>query len=176
MLPGGILALDLASNTGWAFATPAACAAWPALPQEPGPIEGVSYGSVRFHQNNLFEVYGAWLSRMLGGDQLGPVYAVLREAPLPKHLSRRSAEVAFGFSSRTEEVCRNFRVDEYEKATSSLRKHFTGSGKGGVIGKRRTLERCRQRGWDPKDLDASDALMVLDWAVFCLANPGERAA
>ena len=59
-------------------------------------------------------------------------------------------------------------------AVSTVRKHFIGRGNlPGDVGKREVRKRCEQLGWEPANLDQSDAAAVWDWGVAQM-NPTQR--
>lgn len=159
-----ILTLDLSTTTGWALAEPPAVAAWPqSVPGIKGPIEGVSYGIMSFKSvyataGSRFSAFSDWLCNMLTDQVPG---LVVFEAPvIGRGLS--ASRLAAGMASIVELMCWRREIAHYEVSPQTVKKHFAGSGR---AQKRDVIEACRQRGWDPQDDNAADALALLDYAV-----------
>lgn len=75
----------------------------------------------------------------------------------------------------TEVVAQDLNLDCTEENVETITTHFLGKGKGvprrGDERKRATVARCVERGWDPGDHNAADALALLDLALS-LKSPG----
>lgn len=168
---GGILALDLATVTGWAYADPAAIAAWArtvieanGTARQPGLISGEESFRSPSRGAMLARHYG-WLSDMI------TVYAprlIVAEAPLPGgQPSLDNARIAFGLAAQTESVAARHRIGCRDAQISTVRKHFTGKGKYPTTSaaKAATIDACRLRGWAVRGNNEADALAVLDWAI-----------
>ena len=178
MRKGSILALDLAETTGWAIASEEAVANWPLsfgeLLKGAGPIEGVRYGSQRFssvtgRHGVVYLSCARWLRDMI--DFHRPCI-IFMEAPLPQHKSASSARRALGLSAVAEITAEEKGVDIFEEHVSTVRKHFAGSGH---AKKPDIIARCIDRGWNPQDNNASDALALLDHGI-CLVRRPRKAA
>lgn len=172
-MSGGILALDLARVTGWAHAPERACRDWPAL----GALgrdrtAGVEYGShaictTGMSHGLLYSRFEKWLMDRL--FEIAPA-VVIFEAPLPtvgrgKGHGSEAARRSLGLAAWVDGVCYRQGVACYEEHAATVRKHFCGNGR---ATKDMVLESCRQRGWEPADLDAADALALLDYTVHRL--------
>ena len=148
-----ILALDLATATGWAL-----WASW-------GEVE---YGTVRLPKTGedvgrFLLAFEGWLAPRLTEWK---VELVVFEMPiLPQPTQMATLRKLYGLAGVTEMVAIRAGVDVCEKNLSTIRKHFIGCGTGPrEVMKRLTVEECRRRGWDPEDDNAADALALLDLA------------
>ena len=162
-----ILALDLATTTGWAIATPLAVAAWPVgVMGAKGPIDGVTYGSITFGGKGracLFLEFSRWLDRLIerGGIGLAAIEAPVHARTMP------AMRIAGGLAAISEMICAFRSINSLEVPPTTVKKHFTGSG---AATKPQMMAACDARGWLPPDNNAGDALAVLDWAVHSLGN------
>lgn len=168
---GGILALDLATVTGWAYADPAAIAAWArtvieanGTARQPGLLSGEESFKSPSRGAMLARHYG-WLCDMI------TVYAprlIVAEAPLPGgQADLNNARVAFGLAAQTESVSARHRIGCRDAQISTVRKHFTGKGRysSTSAAKAATIDACRLRGWAVRGNNEADALAVLDWVI-----------
>jgi Holliday junction resolvasome RuvABC endonuclease subunit len=172
-MAGGILALDLATRTGWAFAGPAALESWPGSEIEAAamPTVSVVYGSYRMPKTGpdvgwFLDSFHNWLT---GDLEVHQPEMVVFEAPWvgPK-THQDTARKLMCLAGHCEFVCRRMAIQYREANNATVRKHFLGTGRGD----RRTLKRlameaCRRRGWDPENDDEADALGLLDYAAAC---------
>ncbi len=162
-----VLALDMATTTGWAIATPTAVAAWPiGLLGAKGPIDGVTYGSVKFGGNGrglLFLDFSRWLDRLVVSAGVG-FTAV--EAPVQAR-TMAAMRIAGGLAAVTEMICAFRGVKSADVAPTTVKKHFSGTG---TAKKQQIMAVCDARGWLPQDNNAGDALAVLDWAIHSFGN------
>lgn len=163
--PGGVIALDLATVTGWAVWRPAG---------------SVAYGSRRLGRAGdadgaFFAGYHSWLADMITVEQPA---AIVFEAPwVGPDTHQQTARRLMGLAVVTELVAHLREIPRVREVNvASVRKHFVGNGRGERAAmKRAVIEGCRQRGWDPKDDNAADALAVLDFALHCFRVPGAPA-
>ena len=151
-----ILALDLATVTGWAK--------W--------RKHVTSFGTVTFGGRGTLFVrvltsYRDWLAAQIkeGGFQ-----AVIFESPyVGPRTHQATARVLLGLAAVTELVCNDHGVRCMEANNASVLKHWTGRGGGKRKDKKaRTLAACNERGFHPRDDDEADALALLDYAAHCL--------
>lgn len=178
---GGILALDLATTTGFSYASPAAIEAWAGTPLEAHGrrLEGVVYGSHRLPKTGedvgwFLDAFDLWLHDMITG--LGPATCVFEAPWIGPQTSQDTARKLMNLAGHTELVCRRARLKYRECNNASVRKHFIGQGRGARADlKRQTIAMCRLRGWDPADDNAADGLALLDYSIACLA-PKRRVA
>jgi Holliday junction resolvasome RuvABC endonuclease subunit len=159
--PQGILSLDLASSTGWAYSFPG---------DEP------QYGSCRFAPP------GCEVGRfaMLGADWLDAQLAVHRprivvyEAPIlvGAKTTPETVEKLMGLVFRLKELCYRRDIPVGKKYDSStVCKWFTGRGRYGDRAEKKAavMRACVALGWKPDDDDAGDALALLCYATSILA-------
>jgi hypothetical protein len=155
-----ILALDLASNTGWAF----------------GILGSVqpTFGSVRFGQAesshtarfaNCLEWTSAFLKRQ---PETG---LVVFEAPLHFGLRRGKSnagndELAFGLAAIVQAVAYLRGVHDVRQArTIDVRRFFLGYNPKRTVAKRETIGRCHTLGLEVEDDNQADA--VATWFYQC---------
>lgn len=169
-MAGGILALDIARQLGWAAATVDACRAWPRTQLEVRGHDwsGVRSGSVALAQpaathGRLYAAFADWL-----GDAI-TVHApniVVFEAPLPRQSKgAEAARRSLGLAAIADLVCYRREVQCFEEANNTVKKSFAGSGR---AEKGDILRACQARGWDPKDDNEADALALLDHSILLL--------
>lgn len=154
---GGILALDIASRTGWAFGRPGE------LPRA---------GSVRLAPpGSDIGLVGMGLIRwMRDFTQLEKVDALYIEAPVNPAFMRgkTSWETAlmlislFGIACATAEGLGIFR--RRRANVQDVRRHFVGESRP-KDKKQAVIARCRQLGWKASDDNAADALAL--WSFAC---------
>lgn len=159
-----VLALDLATNTGWASRREAGV---------------VSFGSFRLPKTGddvgeYLSVFHHWLIDIVACFDTEAL-AVVFEAPiLPKTTGIKVVRKLQGLAAHTEFVCNQLAVSRcMEVNNMSVRKHFIGSG--GYKrdeAKRLTVMQCTERGFKPQNDDEADALACLDYACHCLKIPG----
>ena len=189
-MTGGILALDIATVTGFAYAPPEAVAAWPDMGAlgdyqfAAPPLDRIVWGSQRFGTPGcdpglMTHEAHFWLTAQLHHKERRPALVVI-EAPLPLgHMTKIDPRTRRKVPLVNTETQRKlgglygifdlvrFRADVRwaEYGVSSIRLHFIGDGRASKK-RDRIIKRCLDRGWDVgKDHNAADALAVLDYAV-----------
>lgn len=159
---GAIIALDLATNVGFARWSPTAPIRW-------GSMRLPSTGS---EVGRFLSAYDLWLRDLLTVEA---PETVIFEAPWVGPSTHQDvARKLMCLAGHTEFVCYRREVPRVvEENNKTVRKHFLGSG-GGLRKeiKALTVEACRSRGWTPEDDDAADALALLDYAMHQLRVPG----
>lgn len=143
-----ILALDLATKTGWAAISPG----WGR------PEHGVQDFSL--HRGDSpgmrYVRFRAWLEALAGG--LRPGVIVYEQA----HMRGGAAtEIAIGLATRAQEVAAQIGAEHAAVHTATLKKHATGNGR---AGKAEMIAAARTR-WhvEPADDNAADALCLLSY-------------
>lgn len=169
---GGLLALDLATKTGWAWglvpATPPATALEAAISKPPQPESGV-YKVTGDGVGAFLADFERWLSDQI--DRLQPS-GLIYEAPiLPNTTSFETALKLMSLAGITAKIAHERRIAWVRHAQpASVKKHFTGSGKA----KKEHMEAaCRRRGWLPQDDNHADAMALLSFG--CTLAHAERA-
>ena len=158
-----VLALDVASCTGWA--TNCLGGHVEAGTQEFGLRRGESAG-MRYRRFRL------WLQEQFA--ELQPE-VVAYEAPVAHHSGAHAAELAYALISRVQEECETAALDCVGLAPSALKRYATGKG---VAEKGAMVEAARERfpSLAVEDHNAADALLLLAWALdgFPEAAPAKR--
>lgn len=167
---GDILALDVATQTGWAF----------------GNIRTnrPSSGSVRFGGKNAelgarLSDCRAWLADFIAVNP--KTRLLVFEAPVAqsffgKHTSMQATRLLIGLVSIVEEYATTHNrndptksIDVREARVSDVRAHFLGSNRlKRDEAKRATQQKCRLLGWNPIDDNAADALALWSYQLAIL--------
>ncbi len=152
-----VLALDLASVTGWACG-------------EPGGTP--DHGSVRFAKAGasheaVFAGALQWMSAICAERQPG---IVVWEAPLAGFKGGKTTNdvttVLFGLPAVIGAVAYLRGIYDIRKAsTSDVRHHFIGKNPKRAIAKRLVMKQCEHQGWDVADDNEADALAT--WSFMC---------
>ena len=149
-----ILYADLATVTGWA--------SW-------GPNRLLASGVWRLPRTGddvgrfLRSAYDAYHAGLSAGDVTSAVF----ESPIMRSGNETTIATlrkVYGLAGVFEMACRDLGISCTEADYGTVLKHFTGSGGGKrPAKKRRVVQACRDRGWDPVDDNEADALAGLDW-------------
>jgi hypothetical protein len=153
-----ILALDLASTTGWAYGRPGTSPA---------------YGSIRFaavgaSHEAIFAAAAKWMSDMC--DARAPDI-VCWEAPLATVFKRGATNAAttallYGLPAVIGAAAYLSGIYNLVKAdTRDVRLHFIGSNPKRAKAKSMVIKQCRAMGWDPQDDNEADGLAT--WHYTC---------
>jgi len=153
-----ILALDLASTTGWAVG-------------EPGGDP--SHGSIRFaspgaSHEAVFAAALKWMSDICASRT--PTLVVW-EAPMPTSFSRGNSNVnttslLFGLPAVIGAVAYLRQIFDLRKAdTKDVRNHFIGMNPKRAKAKPMVMRQCRAMGWQVEDDNEADALAT--WHYMC---------
>lgn len=182
---GGILALDLATVLGWAWASKDAVHTWPRTMLEAQAFKPGAGGLFRSGAHRLAEpgssdgivgaAYREWLEQHLRFFQ--PTWIVF-EAPLPPtgSIARRSLRTArrlMGLAFLTDVIAHEAGLEAREVHISTVKRHFTGHGN---AKKPAMIAACHARGIDVKSPDEADAVAVLDVSIAFLVQHREEAA
>lgn len=156
-----VLALDIALRCGWACDSHQ-----PGVPRSstfraPSTIAGADGGVDR---GASFLGFHTWLRSQIIETK---AQALVYEAPMVtvgnKTVARNfgtsdaTIRLLHGFQAIAEACAESAAIPCYEKAVSSVRKHFCGSGR---ADKQQVMMRCRQLGWVFVDDNAADALAL----------------
>jgi Holliday junction resolvasome RuvABC endonuclease subunit len=154
-----VLALDLATRTGWAL--------WDGERME----SGVQVFDVRRGESPGMRYlrFNAWLGQMaerLEGqrpDYLGDVIAYEQTVPAnTKFSSATTREIAAGFSTRVQEKCAAWGIQHFAIYPSSLKKFTTGNGRS----KKPEMVAAVSARWKAvKDDNEADAIALLHYAL-----------
>lgn len=165
--PPSILALDIATRAGWAFARPGEYPLSGSVRlAPPGSSNGtIGRGMLR------------WLTDFITVNKPGMIYY---EVPLdPRHMGRKTtfatARILLGLPFLVETIAEARGIFKLREAgVQDVRKHFCGTPRP-KDKKQAVLARCRQLGWKPEDDNAADALALWDFAC-AIEAPGAAIA
>lgn len=164
---GRILALDLATVTGFAYGKPG----------ERPKTGSVRFGRVGDPRPVSYRAYREWLRKMLDGP--ATVRAadyfdlVVFESPSMSvmHTGKTNVDTLkklIGFSEHTEELCHGI-VELREANVAQVRAFFLGSARiKREEAKRLTIRKCAEYGWEVGDDNAADAAALWAYQVSCL--------
>jgi crossover junction endodeoxyribonuclease RuvC len=151
-----ILALDLASCTGWACGS-----------TSEGVLEHSSYQLPKTGEDvGMFLAYfRKWLESTIARNRPGEL---IFESPiLPRKTNIITLRKLYSLAGRTEEIAYDLHLKCREENIGKICTHFLGRGypAKGEPRKRATMTQCRARGWTVKDDNDADALALLDYAL-----------
>ena len=153
-----IMALDLASTSGWAVGIPGGT-----------PISGsVRFASAGASHEAIFAKAAQWMNGVLVAHAPS---LVVWEAPLATSFRRGTnnsvvVSMLFGLPAVIGAVAYLRGIYDIRKAsTRDVRMHFIGQNPKGHIGKKLVMRQCRAMGWSPIDDNESDALAL--WHYMC---------
>jgi crossover junction endodeoxyribonuclease RuvC len=153
-----VMALDLASVSGWACGEPG---------QQP------AHGSIRFaspgaSHEAIFANAAVWIRQKIIDFNPG---LIVWEAPLATSFKRgnttnNTTTLLYGLPAIVGAVAYRHGVFDCRKAdTSAVRNHFIGSNPKRTKAKPMVIRQCRAMGWDVADDNEADALAV--WSYMC---------
>jgi len=148
--PGGILALDLAGRTGWAYGHASARLSRP---------DAFGYWDLG---SSSVSLAAPWTNLL---DQLKDVFTVMRpslvvfEAPLPPSAQKhaRTARLLFGYCTCVEIMCWRWEIECREQDAPTVRKQLLGHAR---PSKEEIVNWCRARQLDITDHNAADAVTL----------------
>ncbi len=154
-----VLALDLASTSGWAIG-------------EPGIMYPEDHGSIRFAKPGasheaIFAATAEWMEEMCWHHQ---IKTVVWEAPLAGFKSGKTTnavtKILFGLPAVIGAVAyKNGVFDIREANTRDVRLYFIGCNPPRAKAKRLVMQQCRAMGFIVKDDNEADALAI--WSFMC---------
>ena len=152
--PEGILALDLATRSGFAHWRPGAPVV---LGTKDMPKTGADVGW-------FLDEFCKWLQPTI--VSMRPVRVVF-EAPIlrgPNQTNIDTARKLMCLAGMTEMVCRWEKAPCFEANVQAVRRHFIGNGRTPrKAAKAATIERCKLYGLSPRNDDEADAFALLDY-------------
>ena len=153
-----IMALDLASTSGWAVGLPGGT-----------PLSGsVRFASAGASHEAIFAKATQW---MYGAIAQHAPALVVWEAPLATSFRKGQSNIntttlLYGLPAVIGAVAYLRGIYDIRKAsTRDVRMHFIGQNPRGHIGKKLGMRQCRAMGWNPIDDNESDALAT--WHYMC---------
>lgn len=151
---GGILTLDLARVTGWAYGPagaprPQTFGAWDLGPATIG--HGVVLAGLADHLGDAFKLMRPSL--------------VVMEAPLPPQAqtSANTARLLLGYCAVVELLCYRWDLDVREAKAQDVRRAIIGRANG--LDKKAIVAWCRNRGYQITDHNTADAVVLWHYAV-----------
>ena len=170
-----VLALDIATTTGFAFgpvgsAAPATALEASAGAADPQPLSGTKrIGSKGTPDGDFYAAYERWLMDMISVNSPD---MIVYEAPFVgsgKHIN--TAKRLLGLAAITEKIASQKGVKIFDAHNATVRKHFCGRGSAPRKDlKRMVQEECDRRGWKYSDDNEADALALWDFSKACLAG------
>jgi hypothetical protein len=180
-----ILALDIATRTGYAWGPPG---------MRP------EYGSRRLAESGadegkIFSLFAGWLAGMITEHQITHIYAEAAYVPQPRIRFKKAGDdlvpgagsppfnIAvikrlIGLRAVAQLIKYRYNIEYREVESSAITRHFTGFGRhGGREGKKAaTMAMARLYGFTPANDDESDALSLFFYAESILAPLAQRSA
>lgn len=158
-----VLALDLATRSGFAFGKPG----------EP-PISGsMRFASPGASHEAIFASALRWITTLIKRCEPD---LIVWEAPLAPSFKRgftnaNTTTLLFGLPAVIGAVAFLLGVFDVRKAEArKVRMHFIGANPKRVIAKKQTIEQCRARGWAVDDDNEADALAVWSYMTSLIAQ------
>jgi hypothetical protein len=160
---GRVLALDLATTTGWAHGAPGSIPQFGHLRfSKPGSSRAVTYRGFR-----------NWLDEKWGGRDDIPDVIVYESPAVPSIMAGKTnietIKVLVGLAEHLEEWAHG-KTDLREARVADVRVHFVGSNMKSAFAKQKTYEQCRMLGWEVENFDQADACALWDYQCAWL-NP-----
>jgi hypothetical protein len=153
---GRVLALDLATTTGWCHGAPGAVPTC-------GHIRFTKPGSSRAA---TYRAYRNWLDDSWGRREAIPDLIVYESPQVGAHMGGKTnvdtLKLLSGLAEHLEEWCHG-KTELREASVSQVRAHFIGGNMKAKIAKPLVLERCLELGWPCETTDESDAAALWDY-------------
>ena len=158
MFKGNVLALDLATVSGWAHGKPGA------MPK---------FGHERFARSGesravAYNRFRLWLSLFCSAHRTD---LICFESPVATFLPNTgitTIKLLIGLCEHLEFWALEHEIELREASVSAVRAHFIGRNLKSAIAKPLVMARCRERGWMAETHDESDALSLWDYQISCL--------
>jgi Holliday junction resolvasome RuvABC endonuclease subunit len=145
-----LLALDLATTTGFALRTAEGAIHSGTVSFRPSRYDG---GGIRYLR------FGAWLESLI--ENAGGIDVVHHEE-VRRHLSTDAAHVHGGLLATLTAWCERRRIPYQGVPVGTIKRHITGRGN---AGKEEVIAAVRALGFNPADDNEADALAILHWAM-----------
>ncbi len=163
MFEGRVLALDLATTTGWAFGAPGS------TPQV-GHLRFSKSGSPRA---STYRGFRNWLEERWNVRDQQPDLIVYESPAVPSIMAGKTnidtIKLLVGLGEHLEEWCHN-KIELREARVADVRVHFIGSNMKSAFAKQKTFEQCKMLGWPVENFDQADAAALWDYQCAWL-NP-----
>ena len=162
--PGVVLALDLATTTGWAYGSPGA------VPK---------FGHLRFTKSGAsraetYRAFRLWLETEWHNKGFSTPHLIVYESPaVPSIMAGKTnidtIKLLIGFAEHLEEWTHH-RFELREASVGQVRAHFIGRNYKSSIAKPMVFDACHARGWMCETTDESDACALWDYQC-CWLDP-----
>lgn len=168
MKRGGILSLDLATVTGWASCSADYVQNWTpdlVIPDGEATKQGLTngYKDFRIHGSDVgakLDAFMAWLEEMISVHQ---PRALVFEAPFvqrdPKKMNHNTALLLMSMAGITDAMAHRHGVKAFECNVDRVKEQACGTAR---AKKPQVTSAARDKGWNPANEDAADALWALD--------------
>ncbi len=151
-----ILALDLATNFGWALGSP-----------EDGVLQSGSHrlGKTGEDVGLFLHQFRTWLTDAIAGKTPDAIAFEQPVLPDARKTSITTLRKLYSLAGLTELIAHDAKIDCVEANTSDICTHFLGKGfpRKRDPRKKATIAKCRERGWRVSDDNHADALALLDF-------------
>jgi hypothetical protein len=153
--PGTMLALDLATKTGWALRSANRQIISGTVSFRPSRYDG---GGIRYLR------FRSWLES-LAADAGG--IRVVHHEEVRRHLSTDAAHVHGGLLATLTSWCEEHSIAYQGVPVGTIKRHITGKGN---ASKQSVIAAVRERGFSPADDNEADAIAILLWAIDTLGG------
>ena len=158
MFEGRVLALDLATLTGWSYGAPGS------IPKC-GHIRFTKPGSSRAM---TYRAFRDWLGDKWGRRDEIPELIVYESPAVPSIMAGKTnidtIKLLMGLGEHLEEWCYG-KTELREARVADVRTHFIGSNLKSAVAKGKTFDQCKMLGWPVETTDESDAAAL--WHYQC---------
>ena len=158
-----MLALDLATTTGWAYGAPGS------IPQ----FGSLSFGKRDSSRAVIYRAFRDWLEAKWNVRDHQPDVIVFESSAVPSIMAGRTRietiKLLVGLTEHLEEWCHR-KVELREARVADVRVHFIGANMKSALAKQKTFDQCRMIGWDVQTADEADACALWDYQCAWL-NP-----
>jgi hypothetical protein len=148
--PSVVLALDLATNTGWALRSANHQIVSGTISFRPSRYDGGGIRYLRFRN---------WLDSV-AADAAG--LGVVHYEEVRRHLSTDAAHVHGGLLATLTSWCEQHGIPYQGVPVGTIKRHITGKGN---ADKQAVIAAVRERGFSPADDNEADAIAILLWAI-----------
>jgi hypothetical protein len=145
-----VLALDLATNTGWALRSANGQIVSGTISFRPSRYDG---GGIRYLR------FRSWLDGV-AADAAG--LGVVHYEEVRRHLSTDAAHVHGGLLATLTSWCEQHGIPYQGVPVGTIKRHITGKGN---ADKQAVIAAVRERGFSPADDNEADAIAILLWAI-----------
>ena len=150
---GNVLALDLATMTGWAYGPPGKTPAFGHL----------RFGKPGTSRPQLYRNFRTWLDDTWNVRDHQPDLVVYESAAIPSLMSGKTnidtTKTLIGLCEHLEEWCHD-KIELREATVSQVRSFFIGKNFKAKFAKPMTIEKCRAMGWAVETDDEADAVAL----------------